>query len=132
LNVKPSEGPWELHHLTKIETQFKEVFRRSLGNLCNHCLEFYLETRGFFPKEPVQPLSHGINEFTQNRAFVHSSTFSAPSWPAQGIPSGQLSHLRTPTNFVTTHVNDCIIYSFRPTETSSHGNIQFVLAHPRN
>jgi hypothetical protein len=31
----------------KTEIQFKEVLRRSLGNLFNNYLEFYLETRGF-------------------------------------------------------------------------------------
>jgi hypothetical protein len=36
----------------KTETRFKEVLWRSLGNLFNHCLEFYLKTRGF-PKEFV-------------------------------------------------------------------------------
>jgi hypothetical protein len=32
----------------KTETLFKEVLWRSLGNLFNHCLEFYLDIRGFF------------------------------------------------------------------------------------
>jgi hypothetical protein len=36
------------------------------------------------------------------------------------------------TTFVTTHVQDCVVTSFGPTETSLHGNIQLVLACPRN
>jgi hypothetical protein len=71
------------------ETRFKEVLRRSLGNLFNHCLEFYLDTRDLFPKEFVQLLGQGTKEFTQNRAcsFIHISAPYELSWPAQGSPS---------------------------------------------
>jgi hypothetical protein len=43
----------------KTETRLKEVLRRSLGNLFNHCLEFYLETRHFFPKNSF---NHSVRE----------------------------------------------------------------------
>jgi hypothetical protein len=73
----------------KTENRFKEILRSSLGNLFNHCLEFYLE-QGVFPKEFVQPLGQGIKEFKQNRAcsFIHILAPYELSWPTQGIPSG--------------------------------------------
>jgi hypothetical protein len=43
----------------KTESRFKEVLRRSLRNLFNHCLEFYLEIRGFFLKNSF---NHSVRE----------------------------------------------------------------------
>jgi hypothetical protein len=43
----------------KIETRFKEVLRRSFGNLYNLCLEFYLKTRVFSPKNSF---NHSVRE----------------------------------------------------------------------
>jgi hypothetical protein len=57
----------------KTLTWFKEVLWRSLGNLFNHCLEFYLDTRGFFPKNSFnRSLGQEINI---SIGFVRSSIF---------------------------------------------------------
>jgi hypothetical protein len=41
LNVKPSEGPWELHHSTKTETRCKEVFSEIFRELIFLCLKLF-------------------------------------------------------------------------------------------
>jgi hypothetical protein len=58
----------------KTETRFKEVLCRSLGDLFNHCLEFYLDTRGFFLKNSF---NHSVRESRSLHkiGLVHSSIF---------------------------------------------------------
>jgi hypothetical protein len=118
----------------KAETQFKKVLQGSLGNLFNHYLKFYLKTRCFFPKNLF---NHSVRE-SRNLPkiglvrFIHIAALYELSWPAQEIPLGQSSHLRTMTTFVITHVKDLFVTCFGPTEISSHGNIRLVLAHLRN
>jgi hypothetical protein len=58
--------------LVKAETRFKEVLRRSLGNLFKHCLEFYLDTRGFFPKNLFNHSVRGSRSLPKIGLF-HSS-----------------------------------------------------------
>jgi hypothetical protein len=56
------------------------------------------------------------------------------------LPLGQPRHLHMATSDLSwptqetdqNQVKDCVVPSFGPTETSSHGNIWLVLAHPRN
>jgi hypothetical protein len=43
----------------KTETLLKKVLQRSLGNLFNHCFEFYLKTRRVFPKNLF---NHSVRE----------------------------------------------------------------------
>jgi hypothetical protein len=92
----------------KTETRFKEVLRRSLGNLFNHCLEFYLDTRVFSQR-------------------IHSTTRSGDQgvYPKQGMfVHPYFSAVRT--------VLARPRYSFKLTETSSHGNLRLILARPRS
>jgi hypothetical protein len=80
----------------KTEIQFKEVLRRSLENLFNHCLEFYLEIRGFFLKNSF---NHSVGE---SRNLLKIGLLSVhPYFSAV---------LACPRN------------SFRLTESSSHGD----------
>jgi hypothetical protein len=63
LHQVPSSGErrratWTVAHV-KTKTPFNEVLWRSLGNLFNHCLEFYLKTRGFSPKNSF---NHSVRE----------------------------------------------------------------------
>jgi hypothetical protein len=92
----------------KSETQFKEVLQRSLGNLFNHCLEFYLETRSFSQRIRSTTRSENQGIYPKQGLFIHP----------------YFSTIRTvlarPRN------------SFGLTEKSSHGNIRLVLARPRN
>jgi hypothetical protein len=114
----------------KTETRFKEVLWRSLGNLFNHCLEFHPDTRGFFPKEFVQPLGQGIKKFSQNRA----RSFILTSVPCDLFLARPRYSFGLAETF--SHGNLQLVlarprYSFGPTEISSHGDLQPVLAHPR-
>jgi hypothetical protein len=60
----------------KTETRFKEVLQRSLGNLFNHCLEFYLDIRGFFPKNSFKHSVRELRSLPKN-GFVRSSIFQS-------------------------------------------------------
>jgi hypothetical protein len=78
----------------KAEIQFKEVLRRSLGNLFNHCLEFYLDTRGFFLKNSFNHSVRGLRSLPKIglvRSFLlqHRTNCLAPPkeflWANQDI-----------------------------------------------
>jgi hypothetical protein len=73
----------------KTETRFMEVLQRSLGNLFNHFLEFYLETRVFFSNNSFNHLVRESMNLPKIELVVHPY-FSVDelSWPAQGIPLG--------------------------------------------
>jgi hypothetical protein len=114
----------------KAKTRFKEVLRRSLGNLFNLCLEFYLDTRGFFPK-------HSFNHSVRGSRSLHKtglvrSTFLQPIRTVLARPRNSFGLTET-----SSHGNMRLVlahprYSFRLIETSVHGNIRLVLARPRS
>jgi hypothetical protein len=89
------------------ETWFKEVLWRSLGNLINHCLELYLDTRCFFVKNSFNHSIRGQGVYPKQGMFVH------PYFSTVQLVLASPRH------------------SFRLTKTSSHGNLQLVLARPR-
>jgi hypothetical protein len=78
----------------KTETQFKKVLWSSLGNLFNHCLEFYPETRGFSQRIHSTTQSGNQGIYPKQGLFVHPYFNVVLSWPAQGIHSGYRRHLR--------------------------------------
>jgi hypothetical protein len=78
----------------KTETPFKEVLYRSLGNFFNHCLEFYLETRGFFPKNSF---NHSIRESMNVPKiglvrFIHILVPYELSWPCDTLGVKIVTH----------------------------------------
>jgi hypothetical protein len=89
----------------KTETLFKEILRRSLGNLS----QVLSRHKGFFPKNSFNHSVRGSRSLLKI-GHVHSS----------------LLHRRT----------NCLgppkVLLFGLTETSSHGNLRLVLAHPRS
>jgi hypothetical protein len=92
----------------KAETRFKEVLRRSLGNLFNHFLEFYFDTRGLFPKSSFNTRSGDQGVQPKQGLFIHP----------------YFSTIRTVLAYPRS--------SFELTETSSHGNIRLVLVRTRS
>jgi hypothetical protein len=84
----------------KTKTRFKEVLQRSLENLFNHCLEFYLETRGFFSKNLF---NHSVREST--------------NLPQIGLV--RFIHISAPYRIVLAGPRN----SFGPTESSSHNDL---------
>jgi hypothetical protein len=92
----------------KTKTRFEEVLWKSLGNLFNHCLGFYLDTRGFFPKNSFNHPVRGSRSFPKQGMFIH---------PYFSIVRTVLARLRN---------------SFGLIQTSSHGNKLLFLARPRS
>jgi hypothetical protein len=92
----------------KTETRFKKVLRRSFRNFLNHCLELYLDTRGFFQR---------IRSTTQ--------LGDREVYPQQGL-------------FVQQYFSTIRLVlarpriSFRLTETSVHNNMRFCFGPPKD